>query len=133
MWLLYEDTNEKKYLSALETLLRTFQERLDQNIGLNTHDIGFLYSLSTLVGYKITGNEKALEFSVRAADYLMERYSEKTQIIQAWGNLEDPKEKGRMIIDCLMNYHYYTISVRLPEKRNIKKQQNIMQNRLKNI
>lgn len=85
LWLLYEDTNEEKYLSALETLLRTFQERLDQNIGLNTHDIGFLYSLSTLVGYKITGNEKALEFSVRAADYLMERYSEKTQIIQAWG------------------------------------------------
>lgn len=37
------------------------------------------------MGYKITGNEKALEFSVRAADYLMERYSEKTQIIQAWG------------------------------------------------
>ncbi len=85
LWLLYEDTNEKKYLSALETLLRTFQERLDQNIGLNTHDIGFLYSLSTLAGYKITGNEKALEFSVRAADRLMERYSEKTQIIQAWG------------------------------------------------
>ena len=76
---------QKKYLSALETLLRTFQERLDQNIGLNTHDIGFLYSLYTLAGYKITGNEKALELSVRAADCLMERYSEKTQIIQAWG------------------------------------------------
>ena len=103
LWLLYEDTNEEKYLSALETLLRTFQERLDQNIGLNTHDIGFLYSLSTLAGYKITGNEKALELSVRAADRLMERYSAKAQIIQAWGNLEDPKEKGRMIIDCLMN------------------------------
>ncbi len=40
---------------------------------------------------------------MRAADCLMERYSEKAQIIQAWGNLEDPKEKGRMIIDCLMN------------------------------
>ena len=118
LWLLYEDTNEKKYLSALETLLRTFQERLDQNIGLNTHDIGLLYSLSTLAGYKITGNEKALEFSVRAADCLMERYSEKTQIIQAWGNLEDPKEKGRMIIDCLMNLSLlYNISEITGEKK----------------
>lgn len=118
LWLLYEDTNEKKYLSALETLLRTFQERLDQNIGLNTHDIGFLYSLSTLAGYKITGNEKALEFSVRAADRLMERYSEKAQIIQAWGNLEDPKEKGRMIIDCLMNLSLlYNISEITGEKK----------------
>ncbi len=118
LWLLYEDTNEKKYLSALETLLRTFQERLDQNIGLNTHDIGFLYSLSTLAGYKITGNEKALELSVRAADRLMERYSEKAQIIQAWGNLEDPKEKGRMIIDCLMNLSLlYNISEITGEKK----------------
>ena len=118
LWLLYEDTNEKKYLSALETLLRTFQERLDQNIDLNTHDIGFLYSLSTLAGYKITGNEKALELSVRAADCLMERYSEKAQIIQAWGNLEDPKEKGRMIIDCLMNLSLlYNISEITGEKK----------------
>ena len=118
LWLLYEDTNEEKYLSALETLLRTFQERLDQNIDLNTHDIGFLYSLSTLAGYKITGNEKALEFSVRAADCLMERYSEKAQIIQAWGNLEDPKEKGRMIIDCLMNLSLlYNISEITGEKK----------------
>lgn len=118
LWLLYEDTNEEKYLSALETLLRTFQERLDQNIDLNTHDIGFLYSLSTLAGYKITGNEKALELSVRAADRLMERYSEKAQIIQAWGNLEDPKEKGRMIIDCLMNLSLlYNISEITGEKK----------------
>lgn len=93
MWLLYEDTNEEKYLSALETLLRTFQERLDQNIGLNTHDIGFLYSLSTLAGYKITGNEKALELSVRAADCLMERYCEKAQIIQAWAIWKIQKKK----------------------------------------
>lgn len=118
LWLLYEDTNEEKYLSALETLLRTFQERLDQNIGLNTHDIGFLYSLSTLAGYKITGNEKALELSVRAADRLMKRYSAKAQIIQAWGNLEDPKEKGRMIIDCLMNLSLlYNISEITGEKK----------------
>lgn len=118
LWLLYEDTNEEKYLSALETLLRTFQERLDQNIGLNTHDIGFLYSLSTLAGYKITGNKKALELSVRAADRLMERYSAKAQIIQAWGNLEDPKEKGRMIIDCLMNLSLlYNISEITGEKK----------------
>ncbi len=118
LWLLYEDTNEEKYLSALETLLRTFQERLDQNIGLNTHDIGFLYSLSTLAGYKITGNEKALELSVRVADRLMERYSAKAQIIQAWGNLEDPKEKGRMIIDCLMNLSLlYNISEITGEKK----------------
>lgn len=58
------------------------------------------------------------KLSVRAADRLMERYSAKAQIIQAWGNLEDPKEKGRMIIDCLMNLSLlYNISEITGEKK----------------
>ena len=85
LWLLYEDTNEEKYLSALETLLRTFQERLDQNIDLNTHDIGFLYSLSTLAGYKITGNERAKNIGLKAADHLIKRYKEKGEFHDCFG------------------------------------------------
>lgn len=38
-----------------------------------------------------------------AADYLMRRYLPRAGIIQAWGDLDDPAQRGRMIIDCLMN------------------------------
>lgn len=103
LWLLYEETQDEKYREALEPLIGTFQKRLEEDTTLETHDIGFLYSLSTLAQYKITGDEKALAFSIRAADRLMDRYNEKAQIIQAWGNLNDPAQQGRMIIDCLMN------------------------------
>lgn len=103
LWLLYEDTKEQKYLDALEPLLATFQKRLEEDITLETHDIGFLYSLSTLAGYKVLGDEQYLSISLRAADRLMDRYHPKARIIQAWGNLKDPNQRGRMIIDCLMN------------------------------
>jgi unsaturated chondroitin disaccharide hydrolase len=53
--------------------------------------------------YKLTGNEDAKQLAIEAADLLYARYLEKAGIIQAWGNLNDPKQQGRMIIDCLMN------------------------------
>lgn len=103
LWLLYEETGDEKYRKALEPLIGTFRKRLEEDTTLETHDIGFLYSLSTLAQYKITGDEEALALSARAADRLMDRYNETAQIIQAWGNLNDPAQQGRMIIDCLMN------------------------------
>lgn len=33
----------------------------------------------------------------------MGRYFDKAKIIQAWGDLSDPENRGRMIIDCCMN------------------------------
>jgi unsaturated chondroitin disaccharide hydrolase len=65
--------------------------------------LGFLYILSAKAEYLITQNQKARETALLAADLLMERYHPKAGIIQAWGNLEDPNQRGRIIIDCLMN------------------------------
>lgn len=103
LWLLYEVTGDQKYLAAQKPLMDTFQKRLEEDTTLETHDIGFLYSLSTMAGYKVTGEERYLILSKRAAYRLMDRYHSKARIIQAWGNLNDPKQRGRMIIDCLMN------------------------------
>lgn len=103
LWLLYEDTNDKKYLEVLNSLITTFEKRLDEDTTLETHDIGFLYTLSTLAGYKIRKEKKYLDLSLRAADRLMDRYHKKAEIIQAWGNLSDPVQQGRMIIDCMLN------------------------------
>lgn len=103
LWLLYEVTGDQKYLDALEPLIETFKKRLEEDTTLETHDIGFLYSLSTLAGYKVLGSKQYLALSQKAADRLMVRYHPKAHIIQAWGNLNDPNQRGRMIIDCLLN------------------------------
>lgn len=103
LWLAYELTGDEKYRQAAESQLPDYRARLDGRIGTDTHDLGFLYSLSAVNEYRITGNPKAREAGLIAAELLSSRYLPQAGIVQAWGNLNDPAERGRMIIDCLMN------------------------------
>lgn len=103
LWLAYEETGDEKYRKAAEIQLDSFRNRIDTRYMTGTHDLGFLYTLSCVAAYKITGDETAKETALKAADCLMERYLKNAGIIQAWGDLSDPEQSGRMIIDCLMN------------------------------
>ncbi|MDQ0920688.1 glycoside hydrolase family 88 protein [Paenibacillus sp. V4I5] len=103
LWLAYEYTGDDKYRHVAESQLHGYKERVQKRIETNTHDIGFLYSLSCVAAYKLTGNEEAKQTALLAADLLMERYFDKAGIVQAWGELSDPEQQGRMIIDCNLN------------------------------
>lgn len=103
LWLAYEYTGLEKYRKIAEKHIESFRERLEKRIEVDHHDLGFLYTLSCVSAYKLTGNEEAKEIALKAADLLITRYYEEAGIIQAWGNLNDPSERGRMIIDCNMN------------------------------
>lgn len=103
LWLAYEVTGNVKYRNEAERHLDSFEERIDKKICTDMHDLGFLYSLSCVAAYRLTGNERAKAIALKAADLLMHRYFEKAGIIQAWGDLSDPEQQGRMIIDCCMN------------------------------
>ncbi len=103
LWLAYELTGDDKYRKAAEAALPRFRERLEKKIKTNTHDLGFLYSLSCIAAWKLTKNPEARSSALWAADLLYERYSRQAGIIQAWGALDDPSKQGRMIIDCNMN------------------------------
>lgn len=103
LWLAYEITGEDKYKNTAEIHLQSFKKRIEEKICTDTHDLGFLYSLTCVAAYKLTGNAEAKDTALKAADELMIRYFEKAGIIQAWGDLNDPNQRGRMIIDCCMN------------------------------
>jgi unsaturated chondroitin disaccharide hydrolase len=103
LWLAYEMTGDMKYRRVAELQLDSYKKRIENRIATDTHDLGFLYSLSCVAAYKLTGNEEAKETAIKAADLLIERYFERAGIIQAWGDLSDPGNRGRMIIDCCMN------------------------------
>ena len=98
-----EMTKDNRFDEVIGTQMASFDDRIKNKIALETHDIGFLYTLSAIADYRVNGNQTSVEMAIAAADELMTRYSEKAQIIQAWGDLNDPSESGRMIIDCLMN------------------------------
>jgi unsaturated chondroitin disaccharide hydrolase len=102
IWLAYEMTGDPKYREVAEVQVETFAKRIDERLGIDTHDLGFLYSLSCVASYNLTKNEQSKEIAIKAADVLMERFNEKGGFFQAWGNMNGPNN-NRLIIDCYMN------------------------------
>jgi unsaturated chondroitin disaccharide hydrolase len=103
LWLAYELTGDSKYRKTAEIQLESLKERVLNRTSADTHDLGVLYTLSCVAPYKLTGHKEAKRIAAAAADLLMERYFEKAGAGDALGSLKDPAERGRMIIDCVMN------------------------------
>ncbi|HOP11044.1 MAG TPA: glycoside hydrolase family 88 protein [Oscillospiraceae bacterium] len=102
LWLAYQLTGQQKYRTAAEETVASFIDRMDKQINVHFHDMGFLYGLSCVMAYEITGDERAKEYALKSADNLADRFQEKGQFIQAWGEMNAP-DNYRLIIDCLMN------------------------------
>jgi unsaturated chondroitin disaccharide hydrolase len=103
LWLCYEYSGDEVFRNAAVQSVKRFEERLELNRGLDHHDIGFLYSLSTKAQWILEKDQHAKKLTIQAADVLMRRWRPKSQIIQAWGPKDDPDNGGRIIIDCLLN------------------------------
>jgi len=102
LWLAYEFTGEECFKELAGSQILLFEKRLINKEYIDHHDMGFLFSLSCVAAYKITGNKKARDTAVLAADTLLGRFREKGEFIQAWGEIDVP-DNYRLIIDCLLN------------------------------
>ncbi len=102
LWHSYELTGNEKYKEIALGQIPSYTKRITEKIGVNHHDMGFLFSLSCVAAYKLTGNEEAKAAAIMAAEHLTTRYRTCGDFIQAWGNVNDPKD-NRLIIDCLLN------------------------------
>ena len=97
LWILYEFTGNEEYKNAAEIQCGIFKLREEKDVKLDHHDMGFLYSLSCVAAYKITGDEKYKATALKAADRLCRRFREKGQFLQAWAM------PVCLIIDTLLN------------------------------
>ena len=106
IWLAYENARTEEEKEALrkagEIQVDSFMKRIVDRIDVDHHDMGFLYSLSCVAAYKLTGMEKAKEAALLAADNLVSRFQPKGEFLQAWGEMGAP-DNYRFIIDCLLN------------------------------
>jgi unsaturated chondroitin disaccharide hydrolase len=102
LWLAYELSGDKKYRDEALSHIPSFEKRIREKIGVDHHDMGFLYIPSCVADYKLTGNEHARDIAVLAADNLLSRFQEKGGFIQAWGEL-GAADNYRLIIDTLLN------------------------------
>jgi rhamnogalacturonyl hydrolase YesR len=103
LWLAYEVTGDRHYLNAALSHVVSFKQRVESRTNVDHHDLGFLYTLSCVSAYKLTGSDIAKDAALKAAELLLRRYLPAAGIIQAWGDLSDPAQRGRMIIDCNLN------------------------------
>ena len=120
LWLCYEYTGDDAFKNLALKNVGSFLNRVEKRIELDHHDLGFLYSLSCVAGYKLTGSAEGRRAGLLAADKLMERFQEKGGFIQAWGEL-GARDNYRLIIDCLLNIpllHWAFLETGKPVYRN---------------
>lgn len=120
LWLCHEYTGEDAFKELALKNVGSFLNRVEKRIELDHHDLGFLYSLSCVAGFKLTGSEEGRRAGLLAADKLMERFQEKGGFIQAWGEL-GARDNYRLIIDCLLNIpllHWASLETGNPVYRN---------------
>jgi len=102
-WLAWEITGEERFLESAQRYTADFERRIRAGEDLDTHDLGFLASLASVPAWRLRADESAKATALAAAELLMGRFLEPAGIIQAWGDLSDPNQRGRTIIDSLMN------------------------------
>lgn len=107
-YLCHEMSGDHTFLEAARKSRHRFIKRLYENKKSLDHDIGFLFTLSCVADYKITGDLEARKIALDAADMLANRFNEKGGFIQAWdvwepGNPFCEENRGRVIIDCMYN------------------------------
>ncbi len=102
MWLMYHETKEEKYAD----IARFNEEKLDQCIvdyyGLH-HDVGFMFLLTAVANYRITGNKESKKRGLHVANLLAGRFNPVGKYIRAWNEWGSDNNKGWAIIDCMMN------------------------------
>lgn len=102
LWLAYAATGDEDLRAHAEALLPSFRKRLEKRIHI-THDLGFLFTLSARAQWQVIDDREARQLALEAAQHLVERYRPAGKYIQAWGQIADPEEGGRMIVDTMMN------------------------------
>lgn len=102
--LAYELSADRRFLDVAEKHLPTYKSRIDNEIGMHDHDVGFAFSPSCVGMYKVMGNEAAKETALRAANFLYDHsYMEKGGFIIRICTSPDHPSHCRTMMDTLLN------------------------------
>ena len=105
LWLAYAYTKEAKF----EAAAREWTERLAWlKTTTGTHDLGFIFYLSNVLGAYATGDESLFADALIAAETFTKRYNPRGEFLLAWGDANGeingtPYQRGKINIDLMMN------------------------------
>lgn len=108
LWLCHMLTGDPRFGAAAKARRPYFQRFLDRHDWHN-HDLGFLFSLSAVAEYKLTGDPVAKAMALRAADALAARWRQPMPCLTCWNPLprDEPefahRKAGTIILDSVEN------------------------------
>lgn len=119
VYLAYAYTKDRKFLDIADKYQDYFIKRAEndiewcESVGARPldHDTGFIFKLSQVLRYRLTGDMQAHRAALDAAGILAERFNKNGNFIRAWDFVkgesyteESYRERmGLMIIDSMMN------------------------------
>jgi len=99
LWLIYRETKDEN----IRAIAQSAGKKLDSVLyGYDRvdHDAGFMWQLSAVTEYNLTGNDEGRRKGLVAAALLASRYVGIGEYIRAWNEEE---RAGIAIVDCMMN------------------------------
>jgi len=102
LWLVYRETGSKLLMETAAALEIKLGHTLAEYEELH-HDVGFMFSLSSVAQYKLLKDSGARRHGLMAANLLAGRFNVKGDFIRAWPDWDQEDHSGWAIIDCMMN------------------------------
>ncbi len=102
MWLMYHETGIVKYKDIAVISEIKLDRCFEEFYGLH-HDVGFMWLMTSVANYKVTGNPESRKRSLHAANLLVGRFNPAGGFIRAWNDLPERDTRGWAIIDCMLN------------------------------
>ena len=105
LWLAYACTKDPHF----EAAALDWTERLAWlKTTTATHDLGFIFYLSNVLGGYVTGNGSLFKNALIAAETFTKRYNPRGEFLLAWGDRNGdihgtPYQRGKINIDLMMN------------------------------
>lgn len=122
LWMMYEATKKPMYREYANKL----EDKLDaaiENFNSLHHDVGFMWMLSSVANYQLTGNQKSRNRGLHMAATLAGRFNPNGNFIRAWNtNSESDHNTGWVIIDSMMNLpllYWASEEIKDPRLKNI--------------
>ncbi len=100
----YQLTGDDWFKSVVESHIDTYVERAERRIGMDDHDVGFVFTPSCIGAYKVLGIDSAREAALQAVSYYYDTsYSKEGKFIIRSHKSWDSGSGCRTMIDSLMN------------------------------
>ncbi|WP_281890667.1 glycoside hydrolase family 88 protein [Paenibacillus sp. YYML68] len=104
LWLIYRETKDEQLKDIAIAIENDLDHVLNGFYDLH-HDVGFVWSLTSVAQYKLLHHEESKRRALIAASHMAGRFNIKGNFIRAWNSKQGGgrDNRGWVIIDCMMN------------------------------